>query len=184
MSSPKRVHSVTAVMKRVTRVPSMNAAILRLYTGVGSASRVMNCECIADCLAAKLLLWASGPWGTISDMKGLRRARPLVKDVLGEMPPAMVARFCLAFMSPSVGRMDTITSLELAHAEQMGVLVQMELLEGALLRSAERSGAQSATSSESEQSGADGKHCSDERRRKLEHQHLLQQAAASCDCPA
>jgi len=76
----------------------------------------MNCECIADCLAAKLLLWAIGPWGTISDMKGLRRARPLVKDVLGEMPPAIVARFCLAFMSPSVGRMDTITSLELAYA--------------------------------------------------------------------
>jgi hypothetical protein len=47
-------------------------------------------------------------------MKGLRRTSPLLKDVLGEILSVMfciVARLWRAFMSPSVGRMDTITSL-------------------------------------------------------------------------
>ena len=102
-------------MKSVNRVLSMSAAILRLYIGVVSVSRArVYVECIIDCLAAKLPRCMSGPWGTISDMKGLRRTSPLLKDVLGEILPVMfciVARLWRAFISPSVGRMDTTTSL-------------------------------------------------------------------------
>ena len=103
-------------MKSVIRVPSMTQRSCACTSAwcPCRGERREYVECIIDCLAAKLPRCMSGPWGTISDMKGLRRPSPLLKDVLGEILSVMfciVARLWRAFISPSVGRMDTITSL-------------------------------------------------------------------------